>query len=94
MTRHSLAPCSLERQDCGLPVDVDSDAHPRTTEINSEIKYKAIKRRDSYLQEHRIPVEIKATTSSLVLPAAIIIIVIIAASGYLYERSRKRLMRR
>ena len=71
-------------------LDVDSDATPKDYGINSEIKYKDIKGETVISKSIEIPVEIKATTSSLVLPAAVIIIVIIVASGYLYRKKQKK----
>ncbi len=69
-------------------IDVDSDATPKEYGINSEIKY-TDKNGDTVIsQSMKIPVIVKAASSSLVLPVAMVLIVF-AAGGYLYWKRKK-----
>jgi hypothetical protein len=70
-------------------VDVDSDATPKEYGIISEIKYTDVNGDTMISESMKIPVTIKATPSSLILPALIILIVI-AAGGYMYKKKQKK----
>lgn len=71
-------------------LDVDSDATPKEYGINSEIKYTDING-DSVISESiKIPVEVKAASASLLMPAVAILLIVAIVGGYLYRRKLKR----
>jgi hypothetical protein len=71
-------------------LDVDSDATPKEYGINSEIKYTDING-DSVISESiKIPVEVKAASASLLMPAVAILLIVAIVGGYLYRQKQKR----
>jgi hypothetical protein len=70
-------------------LDVDSDATPKEYGINSEIKYTDVNGDTVISESMKIPIMVKATSSSLILPAVIIIIIIVTAGGYIYRKKQK-----
>jgi len=71
-------------------LDVDSDATPKEYGINSEIKYTDLNGDSVISESMKIPVMVKAASTSLLLPAGIVLIVIIVAGGYLYRKKQKK----
>jgi hypothetical protein len=71
-------------------LDVDSDATPKEYGINSEIKYTDINGDSVISESMKIPVVVKAASTSLLLPAGIVLIVIVVAGGYLYRKKQKK----
>jgi hypothetical protein len=71
-------------------LDVDSDATPKDYGINSEIKYTDVNGDTVISESMKIPVIVKAPSSSLILPAAIVLIIVIAAGGYMYRKKQKK----
>jgi hypothetical protein len=71
-------------------IDVDSDATPKEYGINSEIKYTDVNGDTVISESLKIPVEVNAAGSSLLLPAIAVIIVLIAAGVFLYKRRQKK----
>jgi len=71
-------------------LDVDSDATPKDYGINSEIKYTDINGDFVISESMKIPVVVKAASTSLLMPAIVIIIIIIAIVGYMYRRKVKK----
>lgn len=71
-------------------VDVDSDATPKDYGIASEIKYKDVNGDTIISESMKIPVAIKAASSSLILPALIILMIIAVAGGYVYRKKQKK----
>jgi len=71
-------------------VDVDSDATPKNYGINSEIKYTDVNGATVISESMKIPVEVKAKATSLLMPALVVLIIIAVAGGYLYRRKQKK----
>jgi hypothetical protein len=71
-------------------LDVDSDATPKEYGINSEIKYTDLNGDSVISESMKIPIMVKAASTSLLLPAGFVLIVIIAAGGYLYRKKQKQ----
>jgi hypothetical protein len=71
-------------------LDVDSDATPKDYGINSEIKYTDVQGDSVISESMKIPVSVKAASSSMLLPAALIAIIILGAGAYIYRRKSKR----
>lgn len=71
-------------------VDVDSDATPKEYGISSEIKYTDVNGDTVISESMKIPVEVKAKSSSLLMPALIVLAIVLAAGGYLYRRKQKK----
>jgi len=71
-------------------INVDSDATPKDYGINSEIKYTDVNGDTVISESMKIPVKVKAASTSLLLPGAILIVIVVAAGGYLYRRNQKK----
>ncbi len=71
-------------------LDVDSDATPKEYGINSEIKYTDVQGDSVISESMKIPVTVKAASSSMLLPAALIALIILGAGAYVYRRKSKR----
>ncbi len=71
-------------------LDIDSDATPKEYGINSEIKYTDVNGDTVISESMKIPVEVKAESSSLLMPALVVVIVLIAAGGYIYRKKQKK----
>jgi hypothetical protein len=71
-------------------LDIDSDATPKEYGINSEIKYTDVNGDTVISESMKIPVEVKAQTSSMLVPAMIVIFILIAAGGYVYKKKLKK----
>ena len=71
-------------------LDVDSDATPKDYGINSEIKYTDVNGDSMISESMKIPVVVKAASSSLLMPAIAIFIITAAAGGYMYRREQKK----
>lgn len=71
-------------------LDVDSDATPKEYGINSEIKYTDVQGDSVISESMKIPVTVKAASSSVLLPAALIALIILGAGAYIYRRKSKR----
>jgi hypothetical protein len=71
-------------------LDVDSDATPKEYGINSEIKYTDLNGDSVISESMKIPVVVKAASTSLLLPAGIVLIIIVVAGGYLYRKKQKK----
>jgi len=71
-------------------LDVDSDATPKDYGINSEIKYTDINGDSVISESMKIPVVVKAASTSLLMPAIAILIIIAAVGGYIYRRKQKK----
>lgn len=71
-------------------LDVDSDATAKDYGINSEIKYTDVNGDSVISESMKIPVVVKAASTSLLIPATVILIIIAAAGWYMYRRKQKR----
>jgi len=71
-------------------LDVDSDATPKDYGINSEIKYTDINGDTVISESMKIPITVKAATTSLILPVAIVLIIIVAVGGYIYRKKQRK----
>jgi uncharacterized membrane protein len=71
-------------------LDVDSDATPKEYGINSEIKYTDVNGDSIISESMKIPIEVKAASASLLIPAVTVLIIVVAVGGYLYRRTQKK----
>ena len=71
-------------------LDVDTDATPKDYAINSEIKYADLNGDTVISESMKIPVVVKAASTSLLMPAIVNIIIIVAVVAYMYRRKQKK----
>ncbi len=79
-----------EEKTVAFRMDTDSDATPKDYGINSEIKYTDINGDTVISESMKIPVTVKAASSSLILPASVVLIIIVAAGVYMYRKKQKK----